>query len=332
MANATPDYSRPYQPLAQDTPEYQQFLADPTLADRSIVKEARLEISSAFDTPQDVMLASGRATAERGGAAAFVPALPGYIKGADTRMTDFLRGLGSKQAAMATLAEAEDEVKHNTEYTLNLIGPEITRLTNEARANRNRFKVADLSDEQISQMATAAGADPIVAQTIMASGRNPFRSRGIDLASRVRREAVRYDSAYLAGKKVDEDLDTNLFSLQNPTAKAQAYRNLAYYRSVQSNRFFSDAGHAIVQLVGAAGSTAGNLVGGTAEAVIGVPMMDEAISPSIAQDRVLRNEVQQTLNRAAQKSLRLKELADTRLKDQPDDRVDRIGLQLQWNY
>ena len=321
MANATPDYSSLYQPLAQDSPEYQQFVASPELKSRRSVQVSERELAAAFDPrPQD--------TGARGFASLGVPGQD-PMAGVDTTLSTILKRAGSREKAMALLAEAEAEVNHNAEHALNGIGPIITQMTEQARANGQTVNISEMSDEDLAGLAQKAGLDPAISNGILSSGRNPLRGKGIDLASTIRERAIRYDSMYVAGKKVAENLQDNLFSLDNPAAKAQQYRNLSYFRSVQNNRFFKDAAWGIMTLGASAMDTAGNIVGGGVEAAIGHPMVAEAISPSIAQDRALRTEVQQTLVKAAEKAKGLGELSRARLAAaKTQEQKDSVGLEV----
>lgn len=319
MSNAPRDYSAPYQPLAYDTPEYQQFVASPEL-DRAIpVTRSNQELRAAFPHAFPPMEVSKVAGPGGNPMAGFNP---------NPVVTDLLRQTGSLQGAKAFLAEADMEIDHNTEYLLNLIGPAIQQVTQQGRQNGRPVRIRDLSNEQLAEMALAAGADPGVVELITASPNNPLRSFGLDLPERVRMRAVRYDNAYAAGEAVANNLPANLFGVDNPVAKAQAMRNYAYFRGLQDDRFFSDLGTGFLMLAGAVLEAPMQAATGVVEAAAGVDDVLQSISPAIADKPEIREEVAYVLRRAREKQVALGKAYDRKMANTGNRPPDQIGLEL----
>ena len=174
------------------------------------------------------------------------------------------------EEARKSLTLADVETSHNAEYVFTALSPTLRQLAQSKKDEGDfEYRVHNLSDDVLIGLAEGSGIDRNLLEQLKTSKDNRYKAYGIDLMTKLRSQIVKADDEYQVGQTVAQDLQGELFLEQNPEVKARKMLAYQYYTAVEGPVKVNAFAHAIGTLFGAFADTAGNVVGGTVEAVAG---------------------------------------------------------------
>lgn len=174
------------------------------------------------------------------------------------------------EEARKSLTLADVETSHNAEHVFTALSPTLRNLAQSKKDEGDfEYRVHNLPDDVLIGLAEGSGIDRNLIEQLKTSKDNKYKAYGIDLMTKLRSQIVKADDEYQVGQTVAQDLQGELFLEQNPETKARKMLAYQYYTAVEGPVKVNSFAHAIGTLFGAFADTAGNVVGGTVEAVAG---------------------------------------------------------------
>lgn len=207
----------------------------------------------------------------------------------------------AKEAKRA-VASAALEAQHNAEHVLAAIGDDLRSIVETRREEAGDYKFRadrDMTDDQIIGLAEARGVDPVVIEYLRKSKDNALGRYGIDTMQTVRSRMMRFDRKYETGAAIAKDLQHNLFDLPDDHIKAQAFRDFAYYKGLQTELSIPKFGQALYHLGASFFESVGkDLPQGLLEVATG-PLDDaQSLSEAFRADPAKRTRAMAVLERA----------------------------------